>query len=155
MDQDLEYRQQQIQDYKRILLPLLRYLPWLEEKSGTEVSTLFRGEGLEEHSVVFPVYDATLMNFVREASKSELMDRNYLYVYSRRGIRSHDDERRLIQKADIRDWDMLRGIFSKYVLGGRTKAILWSEAVSERLFYLVMKQMKEIVEYWDKPIDVR
>ena len=39
---------------------------------------------------------------------------------------------------------------SKYVLGGRTKGNLWSEAVSEQIFYLVLKQMQEIIEFWDK-----
>ena len=49
---------------------------------------------------------------------------------------------------------MLRGILSKYVLGGRTKAFLWSEAASEGIFALVLDQMKMIIEYWDKPIDM-
>jgi len=27
---------------------------------------------------------------------------------------------------------------------------LWSEAVSEQIFYLVIRQMQEIIEFWDK-----
>ena len=56
----------------------------------------------------------------------------------------------MIQKAGWKEWDILRGILSKYVLGGRTKGNLWSEAVSEQIFYLVIRQMQEIIEFWDK-----
>lgn len=43
---------------------------------------------------------------------------------------------------------MAAGMGSRF--GGRTKGNLWSEAVSERIFYLVLKQMQEIIEFWDK-----
>ena len=95
------------------------------------------------------------MNFVREASKTSLMDKNYAYVYTRNHIRNHEDERKLIAKAGWKEWNLLCGILSKYVLGGRTKGTLWNEAVKEDIFYLVLKQMKEIVEFWDKPLDRR
>lgn len=72
------------------------------------------------------------------------MNRNYPYVYTRNRIRNHDDERKLIAGAGGRDWDMLCGILSKYVLGGRTKAALWSEAVEENLFFLVLEKMRKI-----------
>ena len=102
-----------------------------------------------------PVYDSTLMSFVREAEGSALMDRNYSYVYTRNHIQNHEDERKIIAAAEMRDWGILRGILSKYVLGGRTKSVLWSQAVQENIFYLVLKRMQEIIEYWDKPMDIR
>lgn len=156
MEQDIEYRQQLVQEYGRMVTPLLRYLPWLIKNAGQSGSTGYGGDEGSEHSMSFsfPVYDATLMNFIREASKSALMDRNYIYVYTRGRIQTHDDERRLIQAADLKDWDILRGILSKYVLGGRTKAYLWSEAVRENIFVLVLEKMQEIIEYWDKPLNV-
>ena len=155
MEQSMEYRQQLIQEYKQQTIPLLRYLPWLEKNAGQLGSTLYQGTDANENALHFPVYDSTLMSFVREASKSPLMYRNYSYVYTRNGIKSHEDERRIITSAELKDWDMLRGILSKYVLGGRTKALLWSEAVQENIFFLVMKQMQKIIEFWDRPIDVR
>lgn len=155
MDQDMEYRQRQVEEYKAEVLPLLKYLPWLEANQGSQGSTLYKGDATTELSLAFPVYDGTLMQFVKLASKSSLMEKNYQYIYSRRQIKTHDDERKRITSADITDWDMLRGIFSKYVLGGRTKASLWGEGLKEGIFYLVLKQMREILEYWDKPIDVR
>lgn len=155
MEHNMEYRQQLIQEYKQVILPLLRYLPWMEQHAGKAGSTYYQNNELKEHSISFPVYEGTLMNFVRVASKSSLMDRNYRYVYTRCRIKNHDDERRLIESAGITEWDILRGILSNYVLGGMTKGNLWSEAVEERIFYLILRQMKEIVEYWDKPFEVR
>ena len=155
MDQDREFRQQLIEEYKQSVTPLLRYLPWLEQNAGRTVSTIYGGQDIAEHSVSFPVYDGTVMNFVREAANSSLMDRNYAYVYTRNHINNHDDERRVITAATWREWNVLKGILSKYVLGGRSKGKLWNEAVEEQIFYLVLKQMKEIIEFWDRPMDLR
>ncbi|MCM1045617.1 MAG: DUF6508 domain-containing protein [Candidatus Gastranaerophilales bacterium] len=154
MEQDLAYVQQLMAENKRVVMPLLRYLPWLEQKSGKSVSSNYQGEGIEEHSVPFPVYDGTLMRFVKEAAASSLMERNYPYVYSRNHLKSHDDERKAIASATWKEWDILRGILSKYVLGGRVKAYLWSEAVTEGIFCRVLGKMKEIIEYWDQPFQV-
>nr|WP_318684338.1 hypothetical protein [uncultured Acetatifactor sp.] len=155
MEESLEYRQQLLQEYKQAALPLLRYLPWLEKAVGTKASSVYDGQDIGAHSMTFPVYDSTLLNFVKEAAKSPLMDRNYRYVYTRNHINSHEDEKRIIQKAGWKDWDILRGILSYYILGGRTRATLWSQGVQEGIFCLVLKQMKEIIEYWDKPLDYR
>lgn len=151
----MEYRQQLVREYKQMLKPLLAYLPWFVKNAGQPGSTSYRGEDLPERSMSFsfPVYDATLMGFIREATKSPLMEKNYSYTYTRNRIKTHDDERRLIQAADLKDWDILRGILSKYVLGGRTKAVLWSEAVRENIFAMVLEKMRKIVEFWDKPVD--
>lgn len=155
MEKDTEYRQQLLGEYKQEVLPLLRYLPWFENNSGKPGSALYQGPEATEHSMAIPVYDATLLNFVREASKSPLMDRNYCYVYSRGGIRTHEDERKAIAAAGLKEWGVLRGILSKYVMGGMTRSTLWSQAVQENIFLLVLKKMQEIVEYWDQPLDIR
>lgn len=155
MEQSAEYRQQLLEEYKESALPLLRYLPWFEKNAGQSGSTIYRGEGDNERAMHFPVYDSTLMSFVKEASKSPLMYRNYSYVYTRNRIRTHEDERRLIAAADWKDWDVLRGILSQYVLGGMVKGTLWSEAMKENIFCLVLKQMHKIIEYWDRPLDLR
>ncbi len=152
MVQATEYRQKLIEEYKQEVIPLLRYVPWLEEHSGKPGSTNYRGQGFTEHTMSFPVYDSTLMSFIRDASGSVLMDRNYNYVYTRKKIRNHEDERKLIAAAGVNEWDTLRGILSKYVLGGRTRSILWSKGVQERIFLLVLEQMRKIIEYWDKPM---
>lgn len=153
MEQEMEYRRQQLEEYKRELMPLLRYLPWLEKSAGTSVSRSYNGAEMGERVMSFPVYDSTLLSFVREAAKTGFMDRNYRYIYTRNRILSHEDERRVIQNAGLKEWGMLCGILSKYVLGGQTKGVLWSEAVQEGIFYLVIRKMCEIIEFWDKPIE--
>lgn len=150
MEKDLESRQQLIEEYKREIEPLLRYLPWLRQNAGRKASSSYQRQGIGSHSISFPVYDSVLVSFVKEASASALMNRNYPYVYTRNRLRSHEDERRRIAGADLRDWDILCGILSKYVLGGRTKATLWSEAVQENIFLLVLERMHKITQYWDK-----
>jgi len=135
---------------KQIAEPLFRYLPWLEQHAGENVSSTYEAEGSATgRSLAFPVYDGTLMNFVRECNKNPLMDRNYRYVYSRHGIKTHDQERKMIMNATWREWDELRGILSYYVLGGRVKGFLWNEAVVEQIFYLVVKKMKELIADWE------
>ena len=153
-EQSMEYRQQLLREYKQATVPLLKYLPWFEKNAGQTCSGFYRGEGSGEHALPIPVYDATLMSFVKEAAKSPLMDRNYSYTYTRNRIKTHDDERKLISSAELKDWDILRGILSRYVLGGRTKGILWSEAAEQSIFYLVLRKMQEIIEYWDRPMNL-
>ena len=139
MEQNVEYRQQMIGEYRAAAEPLFKYLPWMEKSAGRAVSRNYQGNGLSRNSISFPVYDATLMNFVKEAAASTLMNRNYVYVYTRNRIRSHADEKKLIAGAEL-----------KYVLEGRTKATLWGEAVQEDIFLLVLRKMQEIIRYWDK-----
>ena len=150
METNAEYRQQMVEEYKAAVEPLLKYLPWMERNAGRAVSRNYQGNGLSKSSISFPVYDANLMNFVKEAAASPLINRNYVYVYTRNRIRSHEDEKRLIAGAELKDWEILGGILSKYVLEGRTKATLWGEAVQEDIFLLVLRKMREIIRYWDK-----
>lgn len=150
MEENLEYMQQLMEEYKEMAGPLLKYLPWFEKNAGQAGNSFYKGSEMGEQSMAIPVYDATLMSFVKEASNSPLMDRNYPYVYTRNRIKTHDDERKVIERAGLREWDILRGILSKYVLGGRTKSMLWSQGVQENIFYLVLKQMNQIIEFWDK-----
>ncbi len=148
MEQETEYLRKIMTENKRKLEPLIRYLPWL--KNATERSTVstYSSDGLGERSVPFPVYDSTLMAFIRAAQGSGLMNRNYPYVYSRKGLRTHDDERKLIDNADWRSWDDVLGILSKYVLGGQTRSTLWSEGVSEQIFYRTVQKLSDIIDYW-------
>ena len=139
MEQDIEYRQNLVQRYRREIEPLLRYLPWLKQR-----------QNIGSNSISFPVYDSSLMGFVREAARTGLMNRNYPYVYTRNRIRNHEDERKLIERAELKDWDMLCGILSKYVMGGGTRATLWSEAVQEKIFFLVLERMRRITAFWDR-----
>lgn len=135
--------------YKQDAIKLFRYLTWLESKSGQSACSMYGGEGIATNSVSFPVYDGTLLNFVKEAEKTCFMERNYLYVYSRNSLKNSKDELRLIEKATIRDMDKMAGILSYYVMGGRTKASRWSEGVSNGVYLALLNKMKELIEFWD------
>lgn len=150
--EDIEYRRQVVQEYKADVEKLIRYLPWLEEKSGSNVSETYSGSGIGEHSIAFPVYDSTLLGFVKEVQRTNLLDRNYRYIYSRNRIVTQKDELRAISNSDITRMDILKGILSKYVMGGMTKGRMWSEAVQNRIFLNIVKKMKENLEFWDRPM---
>ena len=138
-----------VEYYRQDAVKLFRYLNWLESKSGKQVSSIYGAEGIATNSVPFPVYDGTLLNFVKEVTNTCFMNRNYVYTYSRKRLKSVKDEMRLIQNATIRDMDDLAGILSHYILGGRTKARLWSDGVTFGVYYAVLTKMKELIEVWD------
>ena len=155
-DNDTEYMREKMSEYRRELEPLVKYLPWFEQASEKSASTIYNGNGLDGGgSLTFPVYDATLMSFIKEASNSSFMDRNYQYVYTRKDIQSCEDERQLIAAADYKNWDILCGILSRYVMGGRTRSVLWSQAVSEKIFFLCLTKMLEIVTEWNSERNLR
>lgn len=80
------------------------------------------------------------------------MNRNYVYTYSRNHLRTVQDEQSFIDKATIRNMRELSDILSKYVLLGMTKSVVWREGVENRIFLNVLTKMKDLVEFWDKPL---
>lgn len=130
---------------------LLTYVPWLESKCGSNVSREYTSSDLSA-TVSFPVYDSTLLSFVNEASKMGLMDDNYVYAYSTYGMRTIEDEKEVIENAGVKDGDALCGVLSKYVLGGMIKGSMWTTAVKEGIFLMVLNRMKKLLEIWDAPL---
>ncbi len=128
---------------------LFRYLPWLETKSGHLAHSTYKDEGIAQTSITFPVYDSTLLAFIKEAENTCFMDRNHVYVYSRNRLKTAEDELRLIEKSTIRTMDQLSGILSHYILGGRTKGILWSEGVRNGIYLALLNKTKEIIDFWE------
>lgn len=152
MDMDKKATEEVVAEYREDIAKLTKYIPWLETKSGNDVSATFSGEGIAEHSVSIPVYDATLMRFIKEAKGTKLMNRNYVYTYSRNHLRTVQDEQNFIDRATIRNMKELSDILSKYVLLGMTKAVMWREGVENRIFLNVINKMKDLIEFWDKPL---
>lgn len=139
--------------YKPDVERLVYYLPWLEGKSGKDVSNVYYAD--ETHATLsFPVYDEILLTFLNELSSTVFMDQNYRYIYTRYRMHDYKDELRMIEKADIMSMDILKGIFSKYMLGGMTKANLWIQGIEHQIFLKALQKAKEIVEFWDVPLDV-
>ena len=99
--------------YKEDAMKLFHYLSWLESKMGQRTSTVYGADGIATNSIPFPVYDSTLLSFIKEADKTCFMDRNYVYVYTRNRLKNYRDELRLIEKATIRDMDKMAGIMNQ------------------------------------------
>lgn len=152
MDQDTQYRLEMTRKYREKMEPYFKYIPWFQEKSGKRAYSDYSGEGFSGSSMSFPVYEGTLMNFVNEISKDDILDRNYRYVCNRYHLYSAEDELKAIEKAEFADYEMLIAILSKYVLGGMTKGHMWSEATEKGIFGNTLVKMKEIIEFYDKPI---
>lgn len=149
MEREKLSRTEIVSEYRDEVECLSKYLPWLETKTGKEVSGYYADQGLERNSMTVPVYDGTLLRFVKEAARMKLMDPNYAYVYSRYRIRSYQDEWALISQAKLTDIALLKGILSHYVLKGMTKGVVWTEAVEHQIFVRVIGKMKELMDFWD------
>ena len=148
-----QYMRELSNQYKEALAPFLRYLPWFEEHAGKSTGSSYNGSMDGNNTMSFPVYDSTLLSFVKEMGKSSFMDRNYVYIYSRRRLKTLEDERKAIKAATIQEWDVLCGILSKYVIGGNTRSQLWTQAVKENIFLMVLQKMQSIIEYWDRRLE--
>ena len=153
--QETNMREQIVEEYKDDLTKLLRYLPFLEKRGGKDVQQFYEGD--EQNKVIpVPVYDSTLLAFVKEAKTTKFMYRNYPYIYRRWNLSDPAAERKAMETAQLRDIDLFRGIISKYVLGGQTKAVMWTMAVEERIFVTALTKLKSLVfDYSKDPKEMR
>lgn len=140
--------QEIITNYKDDIMKLAAYLPWLEEKSGKRVADTYNQDDISSNSISFPVYDSNLLRFVKEVKETKFIDINYRYGCLRYRLRTVADEREFIPKVSIQQLNALGAILSKYVLGGQTKARLWSDAMNEGIFLDVVTKMKELLDFW-------
>ena len=99
MDFQKDDRIDYLADYRDDMNKLLRYLPWMEEHRSAQVVSTYDGSETQKQSFSFPVYDSTLLSFVREAEKTKLMTKNYPYGYTRNGIRTTEQEIQFIRSA--------------------------------------------------------
>lgn len=132
--------------YKEDVERLLKFLPWLEKTSGGVASGIYSGEGIENTSMAVPVYDSTLLNFIKEIRTTDFMNRNYVYTYSRYRIKTAKDEFRVIDACSLQDISVLGDILSKYVLRGDVKGAVWSEGVSNGVYLALLLKLKDLME---------
>lgn len=144
-------RKEIIEKYTQRIEPFFKYIPWLQKESGKKMDSIYSGQGIGEHSMTFPVYDPTLLSFVKQLARSEMMNRNYAYFYSWNQIKTVDDELKFIEKAGLYDIDALEAILSKYVLGGMTKGILWNQGMEYGVFLKILRRFKVVLDYWERP----
>ena len=138
-----------VEKYRTDVEKLLKYLPYFEKMAGKSSSTTYNQEGLSEHSLTFPVYDSSLLQFVKEAENTVFMDPNYRYVYTRYRLHTAEDELALIDRCTIREIGAVGGILSKYVYGGRVKGAVWSEGVRNGVFLAILLKVQELIQFWD------
>ncbi len=152
MDQEKLNREEQVEYYRMEVQKLISYIPWLEQQRSKQAYNTYSGDGLAEHSIAFPVYDSTLLGFVKVAKSTLLMNRNFLYTYSKYRLRTTADELAFIRKAELKDMGDLGNILSKYILTGMRKGDVWSKGVESGVFLELIVKMREIITYWDKPM---
>ncbi len=152
MDQDKLNREDQVEYYRMEVQKLISYIPWLEQQKSKQAYNTYTGDGLAEHSLSFPVYDSTLLGFVKTAKSTLLMNRNFLYTYSKYRLRTTADELAFIRKAELKDMGDLGNILSNYILTGMRKGSMWSKGVESGVFLELIVKMREIITFWDKPM---
>ncbi len=136
-----------ISRYKDDVETLVPYLTWLNEHTQKQVAESYSNSELS-HSMPFPVYDSTLLSFVKAAQQTGMMDRNYSYVFTRNHLNSYKDELMFIDDAEIKDMDDLAGILSKYILEGQVRGTVWAEGVYTGVLFHVVDKMRELLHYW-------
>ena len=151
MENDNNVNENSVEDivsrYRPQLEKIVPYLRWLKDNAANQdISHSYSSSDLK--SMPFPVYDSNLLAFVKACQSTDLLDRNYVYVYSRNHLNSPKDEISFIQDAQISDIDDLAGILSKYILTGMTKGTVWGEGVRNGVLYMVVEKMDELVRFW-------
>lgn len=147
-----EYKLKQQAELQEKLEPLFKYIPYLKNKEGSKTRTMLDGDAAPKDSIPVPVYDSTVLAFVKDAQRTGLCTRNYVYAYSKMRIQTPNDERLAISATRFQDIDNVIAIMSKYVLLGMTKGNMWSEAVEEGIWLHCLLKLKELLEIHDHPL---
>ena len=156
MENDNNVNENSVEDivsrYRPQLQKIVPYLRWLKDNAAnSSVAQSYSNSDLK--SMPFPIYDSNLLAFVKACQTTDLLDRNYVYVYSRNHLNTAKDEIMFIQDASITDMDDLAGILSKYILGGMTKGTVWAEGVRNGVLHLVVEKMDELCRFWGQESD--
>ncbi len=130
---------------------LSAYLPWLIKKSGENLWNTYTPENSGPGTLKVPVYDSTLLAFVKAVQKTKFNNKYYVYTYSKYRIKNYKDELKLIESAELKDMEVLGDILSRYVLKGMVKGSVWNEGVEYGVYEKVITRMKAIIEYYTRP----
>ena len=141
-------RQEMVEAYQKEITKLLPYVTWLSDKRGQYLATTFKEEGIAESSVTFPVYDGTLLNFIKVLSATNLMNKNYLYDYRKYRIKE-GEEMDFIKRSELRDIPVLCSFLSRYAMRGRTKGRVWAEGVANGVYLESILKIQELTSKYD------
>lgn len=140
---------QLVETYKEDVQLLAKFLPYLAQKSGETAMSVYTPDQAIETTMRIPTYDTGLLSFIRQAERTQFINKNYDYVYRRYSIRSDKDEMRMIDRARIQDMEILGAILSRYVIRGRVKGAVWNEGVKNGVYYCLVSKMQELIAFWD------
>ena len=132
--------------YKDDVVRLLKYLQWLQNKSGTVATGMYSGQGIDKTSMAVPTYDSTLLSFIKEIKATDFLNRNYIYTFSKYRIKTAADELRVIGTCTLQDVPILGDILSKYALRGDVKGAVWAEGVQNGVYLALLLKLKELME---------
>lgn len=132
--------------YQDDVRKLVKFLPWLERVSGGPSSGIYTGEGIDKSSMAIPVYDSTLLSFVREAKSTDFINRNYVYTFSKYRLREAGDELRIIDICTLQEINVLGDILSKYILKGEVKGLIWTQGVQNGVYLALVRKLKSLME---------
>lgn len=142
-EEQFNLREQIVTEYGEDLEKLEKYLPWLEKKSATDEQKYYKGD--EDFTVIpVPVYDSTLLAFIKEAKNTKFMDRNYQYAYRRYHLQTPEDEIKAMERAKITDIKLFCGILSKYVMRGQTRSVVWTEGLVNNVYAVWIRRLNKI-----------
>ena len=139
---------EKLNKYRTDVEELSRYLGWLESKKGQDMSRAIDPTEGKGNTIKVPVYDSTLLGFIKKAQKTAFVTKNYVYIYRRYHLQTAEDEHRLIDKTQIMEIENLGAILSSYVLRGMTKGTVWNEGVRNGVLWHTVSKMEELVDFW-------
>ena len=156
MENDNNVNENSVEDivsrYRPQLQKIVPYVRWLKDNAqNADIAQSYSSNDLK--SMPFPIYDSNLLAFVKACQTTDLLDRNYVYVYTRNRLNTVKDELLFINEANITNMDDLAGILSKYILSGMTKGTVWADGVRNGVLYKVVEKMDELCRFWGQESD--
>ena len=127
-------------------MQLLQYYSWIKKMSGTQTGAFYKGDDIEKNSMAVPVYDSTLLNFIKTAKGTEFMNRNYVYTFSRYRLKTPEDEIRLISTCTLQDIRVIGDILSMYCYKGDVKSAIWTDGLKNGVYLAILNKLKELLE---------
>lgn len=139
-------REEIIYLYQDDAMRLLQFYNWVNKMSGTDTGSFYTGDDIEKSSMAVPVYDSTLLSFIKTAKETEFMNRNYVYTFSRYRIKTPEDELRVISTCTLQDIKVIGDILSMYCYRGDVKGAVWTDGLKHGVYLAILKKLKELLE---------
>ena len=140
---EVNYSELLTQYYADDIDALSKYIQYFEARGGKDVASDYDGKQ-GKSDLRFPVFDSMLLRFTDEASKTKLMDPNYMYGYRSAHISTVKQESDAIIHSQPKDLDLLKAILSRYVLEGRYKGSRWIEGAERKVFLNILVRLRDM-----------